>query len=280
MKLFSLEPCARLEAISGAKAEALPNVGSACHVQALCCQNRSHGGKLVISEFGIMPKERAPRQLGARDVRNCRVYLATGGDTTVQIETAAAMNESLQHRGPDDDGIWIDPEAGVALAHRRLSIVDLSPAGHQPMVSADGRYVIIYNGEVYSHEDIRPSLTGARLHVPRPFRHRSDAGIGCRISASRRRCQRLIGMFAIALWDRTRPHADAGARPARHQAALLGEVRQICFCSARSSRRCARIRAGRRASTAARSRASCATTTSRHRTRSTRACTSSSPARS
>ena len=74
-------------------------------------------------------------------------------------DIVASISETLRHRGPDDDGVWIDPEAGVSLIHRRLSIVDLSPAGHQPMISADGRYVISYNGGVYSHEKIRPSLT-------------------------------------------------------------------------------------------------------------------------
>src|SRR5450759_1674954 len=85
-------------------------------------------------------------------------------------DIARSMSESLRHRGPDDDGVWIDPEAGIGLIHRRLSIVDLSPAGHQPMVSADGRYVISYNGEVYSHEEIRPSLTARGVS----FRGHSD----------------------------------------------------------------------------------------------------------
>src|SRR5262245_8785348 len=74
-------------------------------------------------------------------------------------DVAQAMNTSLGHRGPDDHGVWVDPDAPVALAHRRLSIVDLSPAGHQPMISADGRFVITYNGEVYNHEEIRPELS-------------------------------------------------------------------------------------------------------------------------
>ena len=69
---------------------------------------------------------------------------------------AAAMSGSLQHRGPDDEGIWTDPEAGVALAHRRLSIVDLSPAGHQPMVSADGRLRHHLQRRDLHHEDVRP----------------------------------------------------------------------------------------------------------------------------
>ena len=63
------------------------------------------------------------------------------------------MNDSLAHRGPDDQGVWSDVAVGIALAHRRLSIVDLSPAGHQPMVSAGGRFIMIYNGEVYNKDE-------------------------------------------------------------------------------------------------------------------------------
>ena len=88
-------------------------------------------------------------------------------------DIAASMSETLRHRGPDDDGVWIDQDAGVALVHRRLSIVDLSPTGHQPMISADGRYVIIYNGEVYSHEEIRPSLAARGIS----FRGHSDTEV-------------------------------------------------------------------------------------------------------
>ena len=73
---------------------------------------------------------------------------------------AGAMTDSLRHRGPDDAGVWADYEAGVALGHRRLSIVDLSAAGHQPMVSHDGRYVITFNGEVYGYAALRAELQG------------------------------------------------------------------------------------------------------------------------
>ena len=69
-----------------------------------------------------------------------------------------AMGDALAHRGPDGRDEWLDPEAGLALAHRRLSIVDLSPAGNQPMVSADGRWVLAYNGEVYNHGELRREL--------------------------------------------------------------------------------------------------------------------------
>ncbi len=111
------------------------------------------------------------------------------------------MDLSLQHRGPDDSGVWIDADAGVALVHRRLSIVDLSPAGHQPMHSADGRFVISYNGEVYSHLPIRTEIeaTGHR------FRGHSDTEVMLESVARygiRATVDRLIGMFAIAIWDK------------------------------------------------------------------------------
>ncbi|MGY4239542.1 asparagine synthase (glutamine-hydrolyzing) [Bradyrhizobium sp. USDA 4523] len=114
---------------------------------------------------------------------------------------ADAMDVSLEHRGPDDHGIWVDAEAGVALVHRRLSIVDLSPAGHQPMHSADGRFVMVYNGEVYSHLPIRAEIeaTGHRFrgHSDTEVLLESFARYGIRATADR-----LIGMFAIAIWDR------------------------------------------------------------------------------
>ena len=111
------------------------------------------------------------------------------------------MAASLPHRGPDDQGIWIDAEAGTALVHRRLSIIDLSPAGHQPMVSADGRFVITYNGEVYSYQPIAAELA-ARGHK---FRGHSDTEVILESFAANGiepTLKRMIGMFAIALWDR------------------------------------------------------------------------------
>ncbi len=113
----------------------------------------------------------------------------------------AAMNDCLAHRGPDDHGVWCDESAGIALAHRRLSIVDLSPAGHQPMISADGRFVIIYNGEVYNHEEIRPELTARGIN----WRGHSDTEVMLEAFAAfgiEATVKRLIGMFAIAVWDR------------------------------------------------------------------------------
>lgn len=114
---------------------------------------------------------------------------------------AESMGTSLRHRGPDDEGIWIDPEAPVALVHRRLSIVDLSPAGHQPMISSDGRFVITYNGEIYNHEEIRPELLARGIR----FRGHSDTEVMLEAFAAHgieTTVKRLIGMFALAVWDR------------------------------------------------------------------------------
>jgi asparagine synthase (glutamine-hydrolysing) len=115
---------------------------------------------------------------------------------------AAAMSRSLQHRGPDDQGQWIDHNAGAALVHLRLSIVDLSPAGHQPMTSADGRYVIIFNGEVYSFQEIRKDLEARGVTS---FRGHSDTEVileSISLFGLDATLKRMIGMFAIALWDK------------------------------------------------------------------------------
>ncbi|WP_404385128.1 asparagine synthase (glutamine-hydrolyzing) [Caenispirillum salinarum] len=115
---------------------------------------------------------------------------------------AAAMGRTLLHRGPDGGDEWTDAEAGIALAHRRLAIVDLSPAGHQPMVSADGRLVVSYNGEVYNAPELREELEAAGVG---PFRGHSDTEViveGCRLWGVEATARRLIGMFAFAVWDK------------------------------------------------------------------------------
>ena len=73
------------------------------------------------------------------------------------------MIRQVAHRGPDDEGVWTDEAGRVSLGHRRLSIVDLSPAGHQPMRSADGRYVLTFNGEIYNHGELRKRLEAESL---------------------------------------------------------------------------------------------------------------------
>jgi asparagine synthase (glutamine-hydrolysing) len=82
------------------------------------------------------------------------------------------MTGTLVHRGPDDSGVWIDKKIGVAFAHRRLSVLDLSPAGHQSMESCCGRYVIVFNGEIYNHQTLRSELEHS-ASAP-PWRGHSD----------------------------------------------------------------------------------------------------------
>jgi asparagine synthase (glutamine-hydrolysing) len=120
-----------------------------------------------------------------------------GGDLAHCVR---AMTDVMVHRGPDSSGYWHDNETGIGLGHRRLSIVDLSDAGHQPMLSADGRWVITYNGEIYNAEDLRPELEalGAR------FRGHSDTEVMIEAFARwgvEATLPRLIGMFAFAVWD-------------------------------------------------------------------------------
>lgn len=113
-----------------------------------------------------------------------------------ELEVVRRMSHVLQHRGPDGSGLWNDP--GIALGHRRLKIIDLTEAGQQPMSTADGRYTIVYNGEVYNYQELRKEL------IDFPFHSQTDTevvlqafsrwGVDC--------LQKLVGMFAFAIWDK------------------------------------------------------------------------------
>jgi asparagine synthase (glutamine-hydrolysing) len=118
-----------------------------------------------------------------------------------RLGAAAAMSRRMLHRGPDSGGVWADPQAGLALAHRRLAIVDLSPAGNQPIVSANGRLVMTFNGEVYNFRDLRGDLESRGI----TFRSQSDSEV--MLEAFDRlgldpALDRFAGMFALGLWDR------------------------------------------------------------------------------
>ncbi len=109
-----------------------------------------------------------------------------------------AMGQAIKHRGPDADGVWQDEHVG--MVHRRLSILDLSDAGNQPMVSASGRYVIAFNGEIYNFREIREELSALGYH----FRTQTDTEVLLALFEYKGvRCLNdLNGMFAIAIWDR------------------------------------------------------------------------------
>ncbi|MCA8374573.1 asparagine synthase (glutamine-hydrolyzing) [Burkholderia multivorans] len=117
--------------------------------------------------------------------------------------TLARMTASLAHRGPDAQGLWVDPAAGIALGHRRLAIVDLSVHGRQPMASACGRYVMVFNGEIYNHRELRAQLE--RVGRAPAWRGHSDTEVLLAAFAAwgvDATLRRATGMFALALWNR------------------------------------------------------------------------------
>lgn len=131
----------------------------------------------------------------------CGIAGLLGGNGVDLLPLVTSMVESIRYRGPDDAGEWIDREAGIALGHARLSILDLSPEGHQPMTSTSGRYVLSFNGEIYNFVELRSELekTGAK------FRGHSDTEVmlaSIEAWGLENAVQRFVGMFAFALWDR------------------------------------------------------------------------------
>ena len=127
-------------------------------------------------------------------------FYSNGQEPTLTADLSAAI-QLLSHRGPDDSGLYFDKNLGVGLGHRRLSIIDLSPAGHQPMVSDDGSNVIVFNGEIYNYLEIKKELT----RYGHRFKGASDTevvltaygqwGVDC--------LEKFMGMFAFAIWDRS-----------------------------------------------------------------------------
>lgn len=128
------------------------------------------------------------------------IFDPSGRSSMISEEILEGMTRAIVHRGPDDDGLFIDNSGKVGLGFRRLSILDLSYAGHQPMATEDGDIVLTFNGEVYNHQEIRDGLE------KRGYRYRSQTDTESLLYAYREYgpsfVDRLIGMFAIAIWDR------------------------------------------------------------------------------
>ena len=120
-------------------------------------------------------------------------------DAGTLVARVRAMGDVITHRGPNDVGVWVDSTVGLTFAHRRLSIIDLSPAGHQPMTSAGESWTIVFNGEIYNWKDIRSELTGY------PFKGHSDTEVilaACESWGFEKTIGKLVGMFAMAVWDK------------------------------------------------------------------------------
>src|SRR5918999_522628 len=121
---------------------------------------------------------------------------------SVDGPTVDTMRDTLAHRGPDDGGTWVEPGGRVALGHRRLSIVDLSSAGHQPMCNEDGTVWITFNGEIYNHLELREELE-RRGHRYRSWTD-TETIVHLYEEEGPRCVERLVGMFAFAIWDSRR----------------------------------------------------------------------------
>lgn len=120
------------------------------------------------------------------------------------MEIATRISKPISHRGPDDSGSWCDVDSGLGLAHRRLAILDLSPAGHQPMTSPSGKFIIVFNGEIYNHREIRKEIEESGK-APNWRGHSDTETIltGFDIWGIEATLRRAIGMFAFAVWDKS-----------------------------------------------------------------------------
>jgi asparagine synthase (glutamine-hydrolysing) len=136
-------------------------------------------------------------------------YIPSGFDEQWADNCSKAMRIAITHRGPDDSGEWVDGSAGIAIAHQRLSIIDISAEGHQPMVSNSGRFVICLNGEIYNYRKIRSELEKLDSNIR--WKGHSDTEVllaAVEHWGLEAALKKAVGMFALALWDRQLHHLE------------------------------------------------------------------------
>ena len=144
-------------------------------------------------------------------------------------ETLSEMAGQLRHRGPDSEGIWSDETGHIGLAHTRLAILDTSPAGSQPMESKSGRFVIVFNGEIYNHKAIR-----LELQAQNQVSWIGDSDTETLIAAIEQwgcvaTVKKLVGMFAFALWDRDSKTLKLARDRAGEKPLYYGRTNSIFF---------------------------------------------------
>lgn len=133
----------------------------------------------------------------------CGIVGFYSSNASKYYQSIFSMISSVFHRGPNKSGVWKDFDNGIVLGHRRLSIVDLSNSGNQPMISYSGRYVIVFNGEIYNHNDLRNDLSSLDHSIP--WKGHSDTEtllVAFELLGIKKTLEKIVGMFSIALWDR------------------------------------------------------------------------------
>ena len=134
----------------------------------------------------------------------CGIVGFLGPQSDLTAHTIGLMTDRLRHRGPDAAGVWFDNSAGIAMGQRRLSIIDLSEAGRQPMQTADNRYVLVFNGEIYNHRQLRAALHSEGLRQNWVGHSDTETLLAALVHwGVKPTLRKLNGMFAIALWDRS-----------------------------------------------------------------------------
>lgn len=131
------------------------------------------------------------------------IWSHQSGETHIRVQAIRNMTNAIRHRGPDSSGEWLELDAGIALGHRRLAVVDISPAGAQPMASSSGRYILTFNGEIYNHSELRQKVSSTNFqHVWRGHSDTESLLASIEQFGLNNTLEQARGMFAFALWDR------------------------------------------------------------------------------